>query len=47
MVDFGLTHKALRAIKAIDGLGIFKDVTSSNIIKHIKVNSTSRLCFVS
>ena len=45
MVDSGLTHKALRAIKAIDGLGDFKNVTSSNIIKRMKVNSTSKLCF--
>jgi hypothetical protein len=46
MVDSGLTHKTLRAIKAIDGLGVFKNVTSSNIIKRMKVNSTCRLCLV-
>ena len=46
MVDFDPTHKALRAKTAIDGLGVFKNVTNSIFIKHLKVNSTSRLCLV-
>jgi hypothetical protein len=46
MIDFDLTHKALRAKTAIDGLGVFKNVTNSIFIKHLKVNSTSRLCLV-
>jgi hypothetical protein len=37
MIESGLTYKALRAIKAIDEYGIFSNVTSTNICKHLKV----------
>jgi hypothetical protein len=43
MVESGLTHKALRAIKAIDEYGIFSNVTSTNICKHLK-GETMKLC---
>jgi hypothetical protein len=38
MVDAGITHKALRAIKAIDALGIFKHVNSKNVIERLNVS---------
>jgi hypothetical protein len=33
MVDAGITHKTLRAIKAIDAMGIFKHINSKNVIE--------------
>jgi hypothetical protein len=38
MVDAGITHKALKAIKAIDAMGIFKHVNSKNVIERLNVS---------
>ena len=44
MVDAGITHKALRAIKAIDAMGIFKHVNSKNIIERLNVSFDHCFC---
>ena len=38
MVNAGIIHKALREIKAIDAIGIFKHVNSKNVIKRLNVS---------
>ena len=38
MMDAGITHKALRAIKAIDAIRIFKHVNSKNVIERVNVS---------
>ena len=41
MIQSGLTHKALRCIKAMDEYGIFKNVIAEKICEHLEVRSFS------
>lgn len=38
LMDANITHKALRAIKAIDAMGMFKHVNSKNVIERLNVS---------